>query len=155
MQLCQELKSSTKVHLRGKGSLLFPTKIYWASTARCFLFLTNFPWCLFRIIIHSNFGESWKKSLAGSNYFSRVFGEVFDVALTLLLRRSKRSWSAALRVFSSFYYSSPERDFLLYRSVCFWLIKNSIKKCCLWPSSHDCKLRTKWSWKWFWSFLFS
>ena len=88
-------------------------------------------------------GSLEKKSLAGSNYFSRVFGEVFDVALTLLLRRSKRSWSAALRVFSSFYYSSPERDFLLYRSVCFWLIKNSIKKCCLWPSSHDCKLRIK------------
>ena len=49
-------------------------------------------------IIKSNFGESQKK-VWRSNYFSRVFWEVFDVALTLLLRRSKRSWrSAALRV---------------------------------------------------------
>ena len=103
----QRVKSSTQkciyVEVEEEASYFLPKFIERAAfPLDCYLygFMLSFLCIIFGVFVSSRvILGSLKKKVWRSNYFSRVFWEVFDVALTLLLRRSKRSWrSAALRV---------------------------------------------------------
>ena len=144
MQLCQELKSSTKVHLRGKGSLLFPTKIYWASTARCFLFFnTNFLDACFVSSSTVILGSLEKKVWRGPTIFHESLGRCLTW-LSLCYFEGVREAGAPLLESSLAFTTPVQKETFCCTEVCvFGLSKTLSKKCCLWPSSHDCKLRKK------------